>query len=75
MQLDQLCGAWKRFVTYPARLIDRVHYFVCFGLVNHMSGTRKPVESAVRDLAMKPSRLLDVDNAIALPGENDNRHL
>jgi hypothetical protein len=43
--------------------------------MNHMSGTRKPVESAVRDLTVKPSRLLDVDYAIAPAGDDDNRHL
>jgi hypothetical protein len=69
-----LSGAWKGLVTYPNCLINCGHYFVGLGLVNHMSGTRKPVESAVRDLAVKPGRLLDVDYAIALAGNDDNRH-
>jgi hypothetical protein len=61
MELDELSGAWKGLVTYPTRLIDCGHYFVGLGLMNHMSGTRQPLESAVRDLTVQPSRLLDVE--------------
>jgi hypothetical protein len=57
-----LCGARKGFwIYFPTRLIYRRHYFACLGLVNHMPGTGKAVESALRDLAVKASRLLDVD--------------
>jgi hypothetical protein len=39
-----------------------------------MPGTGKAAESALRDLAVKLSRLLDVDYAIFLAGNDDNWH-
>jgi hypothetical protein len=52
-----LCGAWKGFwICFPTRLIYRRHYFACLGLVNHMPGTGKAAESALRDLAVNGGR-------------------
>lgn len=56
-------------------LLDRRHYRVRGGLMDHVADARDAAQRALSDLAVKPSRLpIDVDQSIFLAGDDGDWH-
>ena len=55
--------------------VDRRHDTRRCALMHHVTGIRDATELALWDFAMNARRLrVDIDKAVLLTGDNDNRH-